>query len=585
MSNFLSKIAVKKAVDRKAKLDLSCEHITTTDFFRYRAVYNRELVPGQSITINMSTFTRLAPLSTPMYGSAAFINRAFFVPYRTIMEGWNEFITDTNYGDQLITHVPTISDYTIAQWFIQNSTVTTSATYDFNTQYSGTTTKYKFNDNARQAYNILRGLGYNPNLGCNESHYMDTVNSALPLLAFYKVFIDWYRNKSYADLTSLEVFKGVDKVLTASDLGLILQNITNAQYNKDYFTSAWDSPVGPNNNGTMNSPIVIEDVSRAGITTVSKDRVVSQSDGTAAGSNTPVLQRADGTTFISNGASQYILNALQKTTDYLKRHQLAGGLAMDRMMARFGVKPSDAALNRSVYLGSDKVPLQISDVMSNADTTTGVVGDYAGKGIGYGSGQFKYETSEYGMILIISVLGTRVGYVQGRDRNLQHINKLDFFTPEFDGLGVQAIRKDEIWAGALRTPAFTSYNPSDVFGYTSRYAEYKCAQDRMSGDFVVPSLASGTNEWHLFRLFTKEAGLNPATGAGLKHDLAFTTGETSQYDRIFANQNSDADHFITQYHFNVESYAPMNKMFDDYEWEDEQHKQSVDIDVNGTQLN
>lgn len=593
MSNFLSKINVKKATEKKSKLDLSCDHITTTDFFRYRAVYNRELVPGQSIKIDMSTFSRLSPLTNPMYGSASFVNRAFFVPYRTIMEGWNEFITDTNYGTSMISHVPTITDNVFSLWFKQNSTVVTSATaaFDFQVTIDTQIKKYKFNDKARQAYNIIRGLGYNPNLSnvSRADSEWNTSNSALPLLAYYKVFVDWYRNKAYTDLVSLDLFKGVDKEITGSDFGLMMDYITNAQYNKDYFTSAWDKPVSPNSG--LSSAATILDITND--KTSSNNGygvgVSNRTEATVSGPTTPTIKGVAsgivGPTSNLYNISQYALDSLKKLTDYIKRHQLAGGLAMDRMMARFGVKPSDAALNRSVYLGSDKVGVQISDVMSTADTTTGTVGDYAGKGVGYGNGQFKYETTEYGMILIISVLAPRVGYVQGRDRNLQHINKLDFFTPEFDGLGVQAIRKDELWSGMMKSENTTNWKPSDIFGYTSRYAEYKCAQDKMSGDFVCPSLSSGTDEWHLYRLFGKADQSSIPTAADLSHNLGFCTGETKQYDRIFANQNTDADHFITIYHFNVESYAPMNKMFDDYEFEDEQHKQSVDIDINGTQLN
>lgn len=102
MADFLSKIRIPRATEHFTKLNLSCAHVTTQDPFKIKPIYSRFLVPGQSINVDLSHTVRLAPLKKPFYGPMQIINRAFFVPCRTIQQGWNEFITDTIYSNNVL---------------------------------------------------------------------------------------------------------------------------------------------------------------------------------------------------------------------------------------------------------------------------------------------------------------------------------------------------------------------------------------------------------------------------------------------------------------------------------------------------
>ena len=61
--------------------------------------------------------------------------------------------------------------------------------------------------------------------------------------------------------------------------------------------------------------------------------------------------------------------------------QLAGARSWDRYKAIFGFDLPSTVWNKSSYIGKFDAVVQISDIMSNADTENGVLGDYAGKGI------------------------------------------------------------------------------------------------------------------------------------------------------------------------------------------------------------
>ena len=87
MSSYLSRIKVRSALQRgRNKFDLSCSHLTTQDFYNMKPVYIHECIPGEKIHINMQAFTRLSPLVQPMLGSVRMVNRAFFVPMRTVIK-------------------------------------------------------------------------------------------------------------------------------------------------------------------------------------------------------------------------------------------------------------------------------------------------------------------------------------------------------------------------------------------------------------------------------------------------------------------------------------------------------------------
>lgn len=618
MSNIVAKIRQRIALKDNNKFNLTCDHITTTDFFKIQPVYFKEMVPNEKIQIRQSTFTRLSPLVNPMYGRCKIVNRAFFVPMRTIWQYWNEFITDTpaytEEGQQILANVPKITTLNFidlfADWHFSDSSNYSNHEWKYTIQDSegnNSVNYFRFTAMGRKLWNILCSLGYRHTLGSCGVVYLEDGTapiggnvefSALPLLAYLKIYYDWYRNMGYAT-SALAAFLGrmyrTNGNLEVGFLVDALLEVVNAQYDKDYFTSAWDTPVSPNDE--VHSSMLISDP------TTSRDSV-SNNGGVAdvpSARNTPLVSA--GVNSGTAAFSQYAIDALKKLTDYMKRHQLAGSQAMDRMLSRFGVKPSDAALKRSIYIGKDDVNVQIADVMANATSTDGagktsVLGDYAGKGVGFsGNGFFKYDTNEYGYIMIISVLQPHVGYVQGWNRYNLHVNKLDFFTPEFDSLGVQAISRGELisdYLGAAQgkyagdsgvTAANLDALYKGIFGYTSRYAEYKIQNDNLTGDFIFPSRNTGLQTWHLFRLIdgTQVYASNPDTFTKVSHNAEFCTGEQAQYDRVFSLTSSDYDHFINVHHFDIVDYAPMAKLFDDYEFDG--GNKNVTLEVNGTQLN
>lgn len=594
-----SSVSMKSGALKPEKFSTNSTTVTTTDFFCIKPVFITEMVPGQSINIDCRSFARAEPLQKPLYGSAKLYHRFFFVPNRTIMPVWQDFIDHKsvyNDGVRYTPFVPTITNKELVHCFFRTdvsdfagfpntaliqsvSYPTSTSEYDFflATQVEITEESevpealgfyYKFTTRGKRFYDILVSLGYSLNFSYSD----ETPLSILPLLAYCRIFYDFYRNTSF-DVSSLQSaledwfsrssLVGVTApyvVLTAAKVKPLLDCVWRVFYEQDYFTSNQVNPVAGNDTNLN----LIDDPSHVG-----SDVVTTAGSGSTLGNDTPFLDTDGGT------LTQYGLDILKGFTDFVKRYALAGWKDADRYLARFGITLSSTKLNQSEYLGRQVLDLQISDVMSNADTAGDnggvLLGDYAGKGVFVGdSGKVSYSTDEFGYLICVQSCVPMTGYVQGRPRYLQHILPFDFFAGEFDRAGMQATRFDELFADAKTKEqvGFTFDNPdvapNKVFGYLPRYAEYKVGRDILSGDFLCNTKNAQLDGYHFFRLFD----FSSDSDASLSQiSSAFCIGDQSQFDRVFSDNTGSSDGFTCVLRFIVTSYAPYSQLFENYDFD------------------
>lgn len=594
MANFLDKFKITTAWESKRHTkDLSCEHITTSNFMELAPVYYHNTIPKEKLEIDFRAFARLAPMPVPTFGRANMNIRAFFVPFRTIMADWNDFITDAIHAYPDGTHViPStvrrVKNSTLVNVLIDASDSVNPESVQWDFKVVGNTSAdefYKLRPYSRSYLKVLESLGYHLNFNLSLSATQETYFSALPLLAYAKVIADWYFPSQYAG--NISEWYSLDKVLTRQVNGdeLTKNEVYNilgqawVNYDSDYFVSAFDTPAGPPQ--TEASDFSIADPSSTPGSTMTVESHPQNEYYGSERANTAYWPNDNGL------LTQYAVEALHRLSDYLKRHQLAGARALDRYLARFGVNLAAEKMNRSIYLGSHKIPLMTGDVMATSDTLSSSggsrVGDYAGKGFLVGQdGHFAFETDEYGLFIICSSIVPEVGYFQGVDRHNLHQTRLDFLTPEFDGMGTRAIAKCEAYLSMDATDQ-DRRNMSEIFGFTPQYSEYKVGRDFLTGDYRLRSLnAAGDSSeaWHLFRDLS-ELQYNPV------HNLSFVNGrvDANQYDRIFYNTDRTADKFYLHYFFGVKSTSNALPLYDEYDFHNEGEAEKRVMDVNGVKMN
>ena len=604
---FPSKTKVPVALNKRSSQNLSCNHDTTANFLQFNVSKAIELVPDQALDVVHKCFTRLDPLPVPTFGRARVVHRAFWVPMRTIFPAWNDFITDTPHyysvsnTTQIVPHVPYVTNDKLCEVFLHSDFSTaeggaadfTYCKYDLTNLTSippeeeeGTTEllplletiSRTFTPLGKYAYKLLRSLGINL-IWTNAN---DDRISMLPIYAVAKIYYDYYYPAQYInddDSSYLNALltRDVDPTLfpaQVTGLQRIFKILYNMPYSSDYFTSAWDNPAGPSDDHF--SDVEISDVTIQGVGP--NNNPGSQYAGT-------VSTETNGTPTIGGVVSQYAINALRALSDYMRRHQIVGSRALDRYLARFGVTLASEKLNRCVLIQEYSQDIQFGDVTSTADTDGANLGDYAGKAVSFGCDGYPVTTGkEYGYYIVITSIMPKIEYYQGIQRQNQHLSRLDFFTPEFDALGTQAIGCKELYCPDSPLQYDYTYQEK-VFGFTPRYSEYKVPYNLLTGDLSLPSFRTSSEAWTLFRDMSPLAVVDgdPVLRYGLEHGLNFILStDKAQYNRIFYVQSDLVDHFKMSHSFEIKSSFPGRALFDDYEFKDEDKSEKVTVQVNGT---
>ena len=584
----------KSASRNRSNPNLSTTSVLTTDFFTPRVIYTHEFVPKENWHARIDSLTRCLPLMKPAYADIKANMRAFFVPMRTLYYQWNNWITDNNSGGDILSQMFyfTVNDLVIALDSMPYSDVIkrvslsfdsaampnptlgepTGApsaydyayidTYDDSQYQSGKAGRINYitlNRRGKQVWSILAGLGYKFNTLRDVTNVLTQYNidpnekSAMPLLAYLKIWLDYYCNPR--DLVNYKLANGFLNHYYKADstsIGLLgtynlydlFDLITTVDYSLDYFTSAFEEPFSTPASA-RNTNVILEDPSN------------NQLDANNV-ANFPLVKQTSNSVTLT--LTQYLDTGLHLISDALRRFQFAGLDNISRYLLQRGVKLRSEYNNRSVYIGHKESAFQISDVTSTGDNE---LANYKGQAINYNlNGNFSYDSEEFGFIIIISTVVPDIKYITGEHRHVHHLTKDQFFSEEYEALGVQGIRADELCGVCTHYADLPSVNgmPGNVIvGYSDKFAEYKANPHAViSGDFLFGTTNVGYDQWHLFRDIEKRTMLN----ASFRH-----SNDRGQYDRIFGVQTGDYDGFIQVFNINCQPSLPMSSMFESYEYE------------------
>ncbi|QXP07927.1 MAG: major capsid protein [Arizlama microvirus] len=479
----------------RSTFDLSHENRLSTRIGKLTPIFISETMPNDTFYGSSEVLVKLAPMIAPIYHRLNMYVHYFFIPNRLLWDEWEPFITGGRLGEA-VTSPPVpprmrIVDFTAEELQLLN----TGSLAD----YLGVP-------------NIPDDLG---------SNYGDSSIDLMPFAAYYRAWYDYYRDRNYvADNTLLPLPSG-EQAKPA------ITYMQNRCWEHDYFTSALPF--------TQRGSEVLMPIQGTGTVTY-----LAQSDVSAF--DTGPLQRENATEKLVTSAgnpaqlrnidevtidnSEITINELRRAVTlqmWLERNALAGSRYNESIMAHFGRKTSDARLQRAEYLGGGKAVIQISEVLNTAfslDAEDNVVppASMSGRGSTYANtNKFSYNCEEHGFIIgILSVMPTS-GYMQGLPRMFQQRNTfLDYPWPTFAHLGEQEVYDSEIYLDEVALPDDRTQAP--VFGYQSRYADWKYIPSSSHGDFRTT-----LDFWHLTRIFSSAPQLGNS----------FVTYDDANQDRIF----------------------------------------------------
>lgn len=178
------------------------------------------------------------------------------------------------------------------------------------------------------------------------------------------------------------------------------------------------------------------------------------------------------------------------STQRFKEILASGGTRyIETLFTLFGVRSSDARLQRSEFVGGLRQPVGVTSVAQTSMTAAsgntirplGQLGAYSVTGLDKGS-FVNCSFEEHSIFMVVACIRLKQSYSQGLPPMYRRFDKLDYYNPCFANLGEMPVRMSEVYL------TNTNGSNDDVFGYQESWIEYKTEQSYNMG-LLNPALS------------------------------------------------------------------------------------------------
>ncbi len=495
-----------------------------------------EVLPGDTFNVKTSKVVRMQTLLTPMMDNVYLDTYYFFVPNRLVWQHWKEFNgenTESAWIPETTYNVPQITSPASTGWAV------------------GTIADY---------FGIPTGV---PNLSV----------SALPFRAYALIMNEWFRDQNLSDPLVVPdddaTVAGVNTGNFVSDVAKGGKPYIACKYH-DYFTSCLPAPQkGPDVTIGTIAPRqlpVVGDGTPVHLMTEngSTGRMTAFTSG-GQGDSYVTLTKTQGPNFVSgsnllfyrdppNGLvalddgnfSLTTINQLRMAFQIQKlyeRDARGGSRYIEILKSHFGVTSPDARLQRPEYLGGNRVPININQVIQQSGTGSG---SSTPQGTVVGMSQttdthsdFIKSFTEHGFIIGVMVARYDHTYQQGLDRMWSRKDRFDYYWPVFANIGEQAVKNKEIYAQGNK-------QDDEVFGYQEAWADYRYKPNRVTGE-MRSAYAQSLDVWHLADDYAQRPSLSDS----------WIREDKTNIDRVLAVTSANSNQFFADIYIQNRATRPM----------------------------
>ena len=467
----------------RSRFDRSSSYKTTFNVGQIIPFYVDEVLPGDTFSIDTSKVVRMQTLLTPVMDDIFLDTYYFFVPNRLTWNHWKQFMGENTES----AWIPSV-EYEIPQLTAPEGGWNIGTIAD----YMGIPTG-------------VSGLSVN----------------ALPFRAYALIMNEWFRDENLSDPLNIPVtdatVQGVNTGTFVTDVAKGGLPYTAAKYH-DYFTSALPAPQkGPDVTIPVSTatafPVITQDekVPNPGssVMTITAPGVTAgyslgfQPNGGLSVSNTGgptgnwvsgftpnnLWAQAEGNTVVATINQLRLAFQIQKLYE---RDARGGTRYIEILKSHFGVTSPDARLQRPEYLGGNRIPININQVVQSSSTDAS--GTPQGNTAAYSltsdnHSDFTKSFVEHGFLIGVMVARYRHTYQQGLERFWSRKDRFDYYFPVFANIGEQAIKNKEIYAQG-------TVKDDEVFGYQEAWADYRYRPNRVTGE-MRSSAPQSLDVWHL----------------------------------------------------------------------------------------
>lgn len=480
----------------RSRFNRNCSIKTTFNSGDLVPFYVDEVLPGDTFSVNTSKLVRLQTMLTPMMDNLNLDIYYFFVPNRLVWSHWQEFmgentasawIPETTYTIPQISSPPVIPPDGDDPGHLGGWDVGTVADY----------------------MGIPTGI---PGLSVN----------ALPFRAYALICNEWFRDQNLTDPLLVPVD---DTTQTGSNGTSYITDVANggapfkaAKYH-DYFTSCLPSPqkgpdvtipVGVAENLPVYATNEIHDLADLPKGAVSGNpvptaywnqterRYLASSQSVSSGTWTEdgasiSLAPQNLWAIQSGGVTAATINQLRMAFQIQKlyeRDARGGTRYIELIRSHFGVTSPDSRLQRPEYLGGNRIPINVNQVIQSSESGSTPQGNPSGLSVTADvHSDFTKSFVEHGFIIGLMVARYQHTYQQGIERFFSRKNRFDYYYPVFANIGEQAVLNQEIYAAGVSAD-------TEVFGYQEAWADYRQKPSRTSGE-MRSAAPTSLDVWHL----------------------------------------------------------------------------------------
>lgn len=538
-------------------------------------VYHRTVMPGDNFKINPKLFTRTAPaVSCPFTQIKEYID-FFFVPYRQLWRNAPQIFTKNTQNSLSAT-----SPY-------QSQTVSDKGAYfNFNTLFNGNTADNPFRilheklnqfgyKRSHLAAKLLSYLGYSyissdtadfiAGGGSYTSSNLPTQLSAFPLLAYHKIYNDFFRNSRWEN--SVPYNFNIDY---SSNGQIYFPNASHTYWNSPtlldlhYASFPKDIFFGMLPSSQLGADVALSTFREqtgetseiyAGTYTAS---VGNQQNGsqhylaTQAQSGTSLNAMIDDIADKLGGNLRYLDIRQAQFLQHYKEVVGSGNLDYPTIIKKiFGYDVNESLTGNVQYLGGNTNAIQFNEQV-NSNLGADGLPEIKATGVGSSNDEFiDFTVPEHGIIMAIYHAMPVVDYAtDGFHFDLTKVSIDDYANPAFDTLGFQAMKSINFYAG------IESKNvPTGSIGFNVRFADYKSGFDRVLGDFRETQ-----KQWLApVNLDYLKEHLNSGT---LLIDATTFQCDPSILDPIFAvkaDSTVKTDQFLTQLNLDIQAVRCLDR--------------------------
>lgn len=442
--------------------------------------YVDEVLPGDTFDVRTSKVVRMPALVTPIMDNIYLDTYYFYVPNRIVWDHWRQLMGEN----------------TESAWLPETQYQVPQITAPSGGWNIGTLADY---------FGIPTGVA---GLSVN----------ALPFRAYALIMNEWFRDEN---LTDPLVIPKDDTTVVGVNTGNYITDTAKgglpfkaAKYH-DYFTSCLPSPQkGPDvtipvaQTGPYPVTTLSSSVPDAG-SVVARWRSADDSSGVEVsfGSSGPAGSLSYSSALSSNSflptnlwatpgneAVATTINQLRMAFQIQKLYEKdarGGTRYIEILKAHFGVTSPDARLQRPEYLGGNRIPINVSQIVQNSETTnTSPQGTPVGLSLTSDShSDFRKSFVEHGFVIGLMVARYHHTYQQGLERFWSRRDRLDYYFPVFANIGEQAVKNKEIMAQGTDVD-------DEVFGYQEAWADYRYKPSHVTGE-MRSSSPQTLDSWHL----------------------------------------------------------------------------------------